>query len=67
MDVRRALEAHYGEAVNHGQLYPNLDELVDAGLVEKCSVDGRTNAYSLTDDGESALDARLAWQRGEAE
>lgn len=43
-------EAGYSE-VHHGRLYPNLDELVDAGLVTKSERDRRTNEYALTRRG----------------
>jgi len=35
VDIRLSLEEYYDKPVNHGQLYPNLDDLVDAGFVEK--------------------------------
>lgn len=44
--------------VNHGQLYPTLDELVDAGYVTKRPLDDRTNCYELTDAGASLLAAQ---------
>ncbi|WP_335999190.1 PadR family transcriptional regulator [Halorientalis halophila] len=53
--IKRRLEARYGEEVNHGRLYPNLDDLVELGLVERGEIDKRTNRYTLTDDGESLL------------
>ncbi len=64
VDVRNALMDYYDQPVNHGQLYPNLDELVDAGLVEKREIDGRTNGYSLTEEGRRALSCRRAWEIG---
>ena len=64
VDARTQLEDYYGEPVNHGQVYPNLDDLVDLGLVEKAKADGRTNAYSLTEEGRRALSARQAWIGG---
>ena len=54
--IKRELEARYGEEVNHGRLYPNLDRLVEAGLVAKSELDKRTNQYELTDDGERLVD-----------
>lgn len=39
------------EDVNHGRLYPNLDELVDAGYVARSEYDARTNSYTLAIDG----------------
>lgn len=65
--VRRQLENYYEKPVNHGQVYSNLDHLVETGLVEKSKVDGRTNAYNLTETGRRALSARQAWIGGVAD
>lgn len=43
------------EEVNHGRLYPNLDELVDEGYLEKRTRDKRTNEYLLTDSGKEHI------------
>lgn len=59
--VKRRLHSYYDAEVNHGRLYPNLDELVRAGLVTKGAKDQRTNAYGLTDAGSDALAAEVAW------
>ncbi|MFB6281399.1 MAG: PadR family transcriptional regulator [Haloferacaceae archaeon] len=59
--IKRALEEYYGTEVNHGRLYPNLDELVEMGLVEKGELDERTNEYTLTEAGERVLIDRLDW------
>jgi DNA-binding PadR family transcriptional regulator len=64
--IKQNLEGYYSEHVNHGRLYPNLDELVDAGLVEKGKRDDRTNEYTLTDAGFSALVCRREWTEAEA-
>lgn len=53
--IKEDLEEMYGEEVNHGRLYPNLDTLVDEGLIEKSERDKRTNEYSLTDRGSEAI------------
>lgn len=60
--VKEALEEYYDKEVHHGRLYPNLDTLVDKGLVEKGQRDLRTNQYALTDRGKRALDARREWE-----
>ena len=60
--IKDELDDYYGKEINHGRLYPNLDEIVDAGLVEKGKLDDRTNAYSLTDAGRKLIDERLAWE-----
>lgn len=59
--IKRELEAYYGTEVNHGRLYPNLDDLVEAGLVEKSELDKRTNEYAITDRGFQALVDELGW------
>ena len=59
--VKRELESYYGESVNHGRLYPNLDDLVDKGLVEKGQLDKRTNEYAATELGHSVLASEIAW------
>jgi len=64
VEIRNTLMEYYNRPVNHGQLYPNLDELVDAGLISKGKIDGRTNSYSLTEAGRRALSHRQAWEAG---
>ncbi|WP_299331982.1 PadR family transcriptional regulator [Haloplanus sp.] len=59
--IKRQLEEYYGTEVNHGRLYPNLDNLVEMGLVEKSELDKRTNQYELTEAGDNAVLGRLEW------
>ncbi|MFC6962941.1 PadR family transcriptional regulator [Halocatena marina] len=59
--IKRELEQYYGSEVNHGRLYPNLDDLVEMGLVEKSELDKRTNEYALTEDGHDAIITQLSW------
>mgnify|MGYP006275195933 FL=1 len=56
IDLKTALSDRYPEPINHGRLYPALDHLVDAGLLEKGITDGRTNAYTVTPAGLTALE-----------
>ena len=60
--VKRNLENYYGSEVNHGRLYPNLDELVERDLVAKSKRDKRTNEYKLTDVGYELLLSQLNWE-----
>ena len=60
--IKEELEGYYESDVNHGRLYPNLDTLVEKGLVEKGQRDRRTNFYTLTRRGERELDARQDWE-----
>jgi len=60
--IASELEQRLNEEITHGRLYPNLDALVEAGLVEKGETSRRTNYYALTSDGDAALRARRAWE-----
>ena len=62
--VKRELESYYGSEVNHGRLYPNLDDLVEMGLVDKSELDKRTNQYALTEEGYDALLNQFGWAFG---
>ena len=65
LDIMRELEEHYEEKINHGRLYPNLDVLVNKGLVEKSQKNARTNEYSASSRGVRELRAHNEWeQRG---
>ncbi|MEM4781775.1 MAG: helix-turn-helix transcriptional regulator, partial [Halalkalicoccus sp.] len=52
----------YETEIHHGRLYPNLDTLVDKGLVEKGQRDRRTNYYAPTRRGEREIEARREWE-----
>jgi PadR family transcriptional regulator PadR len=65
--VKSELETYYEGEVNHGRLYPNLDELVERGYVEKGEIDCRTNSYDLTDEGWQLLADRRRWETGNLE
>ncbi|WP_227357639.1 PadR family transcriptional regulator [Haladaptatus salinisoli] len=60
--VKRELEDYYDEEVNHGRLYPNLDTLIEQGLVEKSELDKRTNEYAITDKGINVLLDTFNWR-----
>lgn len=60
--LKNGLEEYYESEVHHGRLYPNLDTLVEKGLVEKGEIDKRTNFYELTNRGERELTARRDWE-----
>jgi DNA-binding PadR family transcriptional regulator len=60
--IKDELEEYYEKEIHHGRLYPNLDTLVDKGLVEKGELDRRTNFYSLTKRGQREIEARKDWK-----
>ena len=62
LEVKRELENVYDNEIHHGRLYPNLDTLVEKGMVEKDELDGRTNAYHATRRGRRELEARREWE-----
>jgi DNA-binding PadR family transcriptional regulator len=59
--IKRELESYYDTDVNHGRLYPNLDDLVELDLVEKSELDKRTNQYGLTQKGRQTVLDQLEW------
>jgi DNA-binding PadR family transcriptional regulator len=60
--IKEELDRHYSGEINHGRLYPNLNDLAEMGLVEKGSVDDRTNSYILTERGHREIEARREWE-----
>lgn len=62
LGLKRRLQQYYGVEINHGKLYPNLDALVDAGLVEKSERNKRTNDYLITPDGLEVAVDRVGWE-----
>ncbi|MDB2266072.1 helix-turn-helix transcriptional regulator [Halorubrum ezzemoulense] len=62
--IKDELEDYYGKEIHHGRLYPNLDTLVEKGLIEKGQRDRRTNAYSTTRRGTREIGARTEWEAG---
>jgi DNA-binding PadR family transcriptional regulator len=60
--LKNELEEYYESEVHHGRLYPNLDTLVEKGLVEKGQIDRRTNSYTLARRGRRELEARREWE-----
>lgn len=60
--IKDELETYYEKEIHHGRLYPNLDTLVDKGLVEKGQRDRRTNYYTLQARGHQEVEARHEWE-----
>ena len=60
--IKEEIENYYEKEVHHGRLYPNLDTLVEKGLVDKSEKDRRTNAYRLTSRGKREIEDRQRWE-----
>lgn len=60
--IEKELEEYYEKEINHGRLYPNLDTLVDKGLLKKGKKDRRTNYYTVTQRGKREIEARREWE-----
>ena len=60
--IKNDLEEYYETEIHHGRLYPNLDTLVEKGMVEKGQKDRRTNVYSVTQRGRRELEDRREWE-----
>ena len=60
--IKDELENYYESEIHHGRLYPNLDTLVEKGLIEKGEADRRTNVYSVTRRGRREIEDRRRWE-----
>ncbi|ELZ38537.1 helix-turn-helix transcriptional regulator [Halorubrum ezzemoulense] len=60
--IKDELEEYYEQEIHHGRLYPNLDTLVEKGLIEKSQRDKRTNEYTTTRRGTREIEARVEWE-----
>ena len=65
--IKDELDRYYAAEIHHGRLYPNLDTLVNKGLVEKGRIDARTNSYTLTRRGRREIEAREEWEQSATE
>ncbi|KTG30313.1 PadR family transcriptional regulator [Haloferax profundi] len=61
--IKQEIENYYENEIHHGRLYPNLDTLVEKGLVDKGEIDRRTNSYQVTARGRREIEARQEWEQ----
>jgi len=60
--IKEKLTNEYGSQVSHSRLYTSLNQMVQMGLIDKGTLDGRTNQYTLSEKGERAAEHfRDAW------
>lgn len=62
LKLKQDLEEYYGKEILHGRLYPNLDTLVEKGLLEKEQANRRTNFFRITEKGLRLLENRRDWE-----
>lgn len=62
LKIKDILEDYYDHEINHGRLYPNLDDLVAQELLNKGEKDKRTNWYTLSEQGLEILKDRRNWE-----
>ncbi|MEY7850884.1 hypothetical protein AB7C87_16990 [Natrarchaeobius sp. A-rgal3] len=62
--IKERLEEDRKEVL-HSRLYNNLDVLIDASLLERSELDGRTNRYTLTPEAKAMLEESI-YRRAEA-
>lgn len=62
LGIKADLEAYRETTINPGQLYPNLNALVEQGYLTKQRKDDRTNLYIPTDRVASAIADRRTWE-----
>jgi DNA-binding PadR family transcriptional regulator len=62
--IKSRMGDYYEEEINHGRLYPNLDALIEKGLVSKSKKDERTNEYKVTMRGAREIEERREWEDG---
>lgn len=60
--IKDEIEKGYSGEINHGRLYPNLDSLREMELIEKGTIDKRTNSYELSQRGRRELETRREWE-----
>lgn len=62
LEIKDEMDTYHEGEIHHGRLYPNLDTLVDKGMVEKGQKDRRTNWYQINRRGRRELQTRLEWE-----
>jgi len=67
LGIKADLEAYRETTINPGQLYPNLNALVENGYLTKQQKDDRTNLYLPTDRVARAIADRRAWEAEQCE
>jgi DNA-binding PadR family transcriptional regulator len=64
--IKAQLQTYLGEEILPARIYQNLDDLLEAGLLECTQHDGRTHEYALTTAGRACLHERIQWLADQA-
>ena len=62
LELKEVMQATYGTEINHGRLYPNLNELAERGYLDKSKLDNRSNEYAITEQGLFMVLERIQWE-----
>jgi len=60
--IKEELDTYSESEINHGRLSPNLDTLVEKGLINEGCIDDRPNSYTLTTQARQAIRERRMWE-----
>lgn len=66
LGIKGYLDQYYEGEIHHGRFYPNMNRLVEMGMVEKGTIDERTNEYTLTPRAKREMAAHVRWLQGDA-
>ena len=65
IDVKQEIERYAESEINHGHLYPNLNELANEDLISKTAKNGRANVYQITEQGLDFIRDRRQWENSQ--
>jgi PadR family transcriptional regulator, regulatory protein PadR len=60
--IKDELESYYQTEVTHDRLYPNLDTLVNAELLEARQHTNQPDEYVMTVQGQNEVETRRKWE-----
>lgn len=60
--IKDKLESYYETEVTHDRLYPNLDALVSAELLERRRHNNQPDEYVMTVQGQKEVETRREWE-----
>ena len=61
-EITAELEEYYDTEVTAGRIYPQLDAMIEKGLIRKEDKNGLANEYHLTKRGVRDLQAHREWE-----